>query len=158
MICNFCILDSSIKSLTFIDGKCNFCHEFLPLIEKKHNINSTSNNLDNIFNKIRKIKNKYNCLIGISGGVDSCYVSHLAKKYNLRPLLLHFDNGWNSELAVSNIKKISDKCGFDLQTYVVNWVEFKNIQRSFLKSGVIDIELVTDHAIFANLINTAKKK
>ena len=72
----------------------------------------------------------------MSGGVDSSYIVYLAKKYNLRPLLLHFDNGWNSELAVSNIKKITNSCGFDLQTYVVNWSEFRNIQRSFIKSGV----------------------
>ena len=71
---------------------------------------------------------------------------------------MHFDNSWNSELAVSNIKKLVKKTGFDLQTYVVNWNEFKDIQKSFIKSGVVDIELVTDHAIFSHLINTAKKK
>ena len=157
MLCKYCVLDSSIKSLTFKDEVCNFCIEYLPLLEKKSKENISSKKLDETFNKISKIKNKYNCLIGVSGGVDSSYVTHLAKSYNLKPLLIHFDNGWNSELAVSNIKKISSKCGFELQTYVVNWLEFKNIQRSFIKSGVIDIELVTDHAIFANLINTAKK-
>ena len=157
MICNSCVLDSSIKSLTFTEGKCNFCLEYNPLLERKKKENDLSNQLDNIFTKISKIKKKYNCLIGVSGGVDSSYIVHLAKSYDVRPLLLHFDNGWNSELAVSNIKKISDKCNFELQTYVVNWQEFKNLQRSFIKSGVIDIELVTDHAIFANLINTAKK-
>ena len=157
MICKSCVLDSSIRSLTFNDGICNFCDEYIPLLEKKKKENTTLNNLETILNKISKINNKYNCLIGVSGGVDSSFVTHLAKQYDLRPLLIHFDNGWNSELAVSNIKKISNVCGFELQTYVVNWPEFKNIQRSFIKSGVIDIELVTDHAIFANLINTAKK-
>ena len=157
MLCKYCVLDSSIKSLTFKDEVCNFCIEYLPLLEKKSKENISSKKVDETFNKISKIKNKYNCLIGVSGGVNSSYVTHLAKSYNLKPLLIHFDNGWNSELAVSNIKKISSKCGFELQTYVVNWLEFKNIQRSFIKSGVIDIELVTDHAIFANLINTAKK-
>ena len=158
MICKYCVLDSSIKSLTFKDGVCNFCIEYIPLLEKKSKENISSKKLEEVFKKISNIKNKYNCLIGVSGGVDSSYVTHLAKSYNLKPLLIHFDNGWNSELAVSNIKKIANECGFELQTYVVNWPEFKNIQRSFIKSGVIDIELVTDHAIFANLINTAKKK
>ena len=83
---------------------------------------------------------------------------HLAYTHKLKPLLLHFDNGWNSELSVSNIKKLANKTKFDLETYVVNWNEFKDLQLSFIKSGVVDIELVTDHAIFANLINTAKKK
>ena len=157
MICKLCVLDSSIKSLNFKDGICNFCNEYIPLLNKKKEENIFSKNLENIFNKISKIDKKFNCLVGISGGVDSSYVAHLAKEHNLRPLLIHFDNGWNSELAVSNIKKISNVCNFELQTYVVNWAEFKNIQRSFIKSGVIDIELVTDHAIFSNLINTAKR-
>ena len=157
MICKLCVLDSSIKSLNFKDGICNFCNEYIPLLNKKKEEKIFSKNLENIFNKISRIDKKFNCLVGISGGVDSSYVAHLAKKHNLRPLLIHFDNGWNSELAVSNIKKISNVCNFELQTYVVNWAEFKNIQRSFIKSGVIDIELVTDHAIFANLINTAKR-
>ena len=106
--------------------------------------------------KIKNLKNNYNCLIGVSGGVDSSYLVHIAKENSLNPLLVHFDNGWNSELAVSNIKKLVSKTKFDLQTYVVNWKEFKDIQRSFIKAGVVDIELVTDHAIFANLIRTAK--
>ena len=157
MICKTCVLDSSIESLKFTNEQCNYCLKYIPLLKKKHIENSSNNQIVKIFNKISKIKNKYNCLIGVSGGVDSSYIVFLAKKYNLRPLLLHFDNGWNSELAVSNIKKITNSCGFDLQTYIVNWSEFRNIQRSFIKSGVIDIELATDHAIFANLINTAKK-
>ncbi len=105
MLCKYCVLDSSIKSLTFKDEVCNFCIEYLPLLEKKSKENISSKKVDETFNKISKIKNKYNCLIGVSGGVNSSYVTHLAKSYNLKPLLIHFDNGWNSELAVSNIKK-----------------------------------------------------
>jgi hypothetical protein len=158
MICKICVLDNSIKSLKINNfGICNYCEEFIPIINNKK-IENKNKNISEFFNKIKKINSNYNCLIGVSGGVDSSFLVHLAKKENLRPLLLHFDNGWNSELAVSNIKKIASKCNFDLETYVVNWFEFKEIQRSFFKAGVIDIELVTDHAIFANLINTAKKK
>lgn len=157
MICKKCVLDNSIKSLSFNNyGVCSFCEKYFDLIESlKKNLDKK--NIEEKFKKISLINKKYNCLIGVSGGVDSSFVVHLAAKYNLRPLLLHFDNGWNSELAVSNIKKLASKCNFDLSTYVVNWQEFKDLQRSFILSGVVDIELVTDHAIFANLINTAKK-
>lgn len=159
-VCKLCLCDTSIPDLEFSeDGVCQFCLDIKPKIEKMKKKNSNYIEYDN---KISEIKShgknkKYDCIIGISGGVDSSYVAHLAHQKKLKPLLLHFDNGWNSELAISNIKKIASKCNFDLKTYVVNWDEFKDIQKSFLKSGVIDIELVTDHAIFANLVKVAKK-
>ena len=157
-ICKKCICDSTIPEIEFDEySVCSYCNEFIPILEKKRESNKNMLEFNNQIKKIKKVKGKYNCLIGVSGGVDSYYMVHLAKKNSLNPLLVHFDNGWNSELAVSNIKKIADKSNFDLQTYVVNWKEFKDIQRSFIKSGVVDIELVTDHAIFANLFKTAKK-
>ena len=94
---------------------------------------------------------KYDCLLGVSGGVDSTYLALVAKRLGLRVLCVHFDNGWNSELAVHNINNIIDTCGFDLQTYVIDWPEFRDIQLSYFKAGVIDIEAVTDIAIFAAL-------
>lgn len=93
----------------------------------------------------------YDCIIGLSGGVDSTYVAYLVKKMGLRALAVHFDNGWNSELAVKNIESIISKTGFDLETYVVNWDEFKDLQRSYLKASVVDIEVLTDHMIVASL-------
>jgi hypothetical protein len=75
----------------------------------------------------------------------------------LNPLCVHFDNGWNSEIAVNNIKKIVSKCNFDLETYVIDWPEFKDLQRSFLKAGVIDIEMLTDHAILATMFKLRAK-
>jgi N-acetyl sugar amidotransferase len=151
-------MDDSIKSLKFTNGECHYCIEIIPKLEKLRAETKNNEAIIKLLSKISKNTNKYNCLIGVSGGVDSSYIVHLAHIYKLKPLLLHFDNGWNSELAVSNIKKLVEKTGFDLETYVVNWNEFKDIQKSFIKSGVVDIELVTDHAIFANLINSAKKK
>jgi N-acetyl sugar amidotransferase len=157
-ICKKCICDSTIPEIEFDEyNVCSYCNKFIPILEKKRESNKNMLEFNNQIKKIKKVKGKYNCLIGVSGGVDSSYMVHLAKKNSLNPLLVHFDNGWNSELAVSNIKKIAEKSNFDLQTYVVNWKEFKDIQRSFIKSGVVDIELVTDHAIFANLFKTAKK-
>jgi N-acetyl sugar amidotransferase len=100
----------------------------------------------------------YDCLIGLSGGVDSSYVAWLVKKQGLRPLAVHLDNGWNSELAVKNIENIISKLNIDLYTLVVNWQEFKDIQLSYLKASVVDIEVVSDHAIFATMYKLAKEK
>jgi len=107
---------------------------------------------------LREEKGKrYDSLIGLSGGVDSSYVALLAAEFGLRPLCVHFDNGWNSELAVKNIENIVAKLGFDLFTYVVNWEEFRDLQRAYLQASVVDIEAVTDHAIFASHYLLARK-
>jgi N-acetyl sugar amidotransferase len=100
---------------------------------------------------------QYDCITGISGGVDSTYLSLQAKKLGLRPLIVHFDNGWNSELAVKNIENIISKLGFDLYTLVVDWHEFKDIQLSYIKASVVDIEAVTDHAINGTIYRLANK-
>jgi N-acetyl sugar amidotransferase len=99
----------------------------------------------------------YDCLIGLSGGVDSSYITYLAGEMGLKALIVHFDNGWNSELAVSNIEKLVNKYNFDLHTLVVDWKEFKDIQLSFFKASVPNIEVVTDHAIIATLYRIAEK-
>jgi N-acetyl sugar amidotransferase len=100
----------------------------------------------------------YDCLIGLSGGVDSTYVAWLVKDLGLRPLAVHLDNGWNSELAVKNIENIISKLGIDLFTLVINWQEFKDIQLAYLRASVVDIEVVSDHAIFATMYKLAKEK
>ena len=100
----------------------------------------------------------YDCIMGLSGGVDSTYVAYMAKQLGLRPLAVHFDNGWNSELSVMNIENIVNKLGLDLFTYVINWEEFKDLQLSYLKASVVDIEAITDHAIFATLYRLAGEK
>jgi N-acetyl sugar amidotransferase len=100
----------------------------------------------------------YDCIMGLSGGVDSTYVAWLAKELGLRPLAVHFDNGWNSELAVQNIEQIVSKLGLDLFTYVINWNEFRDLQIAYLKASVVDIEAITDHAIFAALYRLAGEK
>ena len=100
----------------------------------------------------------YDCLIGLSGGVDSTYVAYLVKKHGLRPLAVHLDNGWNSELAVKNIENIVRKLNIDLFTLVIDWNEFKDIQLAYLKASVVDIEVVSDHAIFATMYKLAKDK
>jgi N-acetyl sugar amidotransferase len=99
----------------------------------------------------------YDCLIGLSGGVDSTYVAYLVKQLGLRPLAVHLDNGWDSELAVKNVENIITRLGFDLYTLVVNWEEFKDIQLAYLRASVVDIEVVSDHAIFATMYKLAKQ-
>lgn len=102
-------------------------------------------------------KNKrYDFILGVSGGVDSSYLAYWAKQNGLRPLVVHFDNGWNSELAVKNIQSICDKLQFELSTIVINWEEFKKLQKAYFKAGVVDIEVLTDHAIMATIYKIAK--
>ena len=100
----------------------------------------------------------YDCLIGVSGGIDSSYVAWQVKKLGLRPLAVHLDNGWNAALAVKNIENIITKLDIDLYTQVVNWEEFKDIQLAYLRASVVDIEIVSDHAIFSTMYKLAREK
>jgi len=100
---------------------------------------------------------QYDSIMGLSGGVDSTYVAYLAKQLGLRPLAVHFDNGWNSELAVQNIENIVGRLGLDLHTYVVNWEEFRDLQLAYLRASVVDIEVLSDHAISATMYKLAEK-
>ncbi len=99
----------------------------------------------------------YDCIIGVSGGVDSSYTAYLAKRHGLRPLAVHFDNGWNSELAVQNIERLLKILQIDLYTHVVDWDEFKDLQLAFLKASVANSEIPTDHAITALMFGTAAR-
>lgn len=154
-------MDTSDSSLQFNEqGICSYCIEAqqkLPLFQF-----SPYQEQENLGDLARKIKGhtrqgNYDCILGLSGGVDSSYVALLAKRLGLNPLCVHFDNGWNSEAAVSNVKKIVEYCGFELYTYVINWREFRDLQRSFLKAGVIDLEMLSDHAIFASLFKIRRQ-
>jgi len=100
---------------------------------------------------------RYDSIMGLSGGVDSTYVAYLAKQLGLRPLAVHFYNGWNSELAVQNIENIVGRLGLDLHTYVVNWEEFRDLQLAYLRASVVDIEVLSDHAISATMYKLAEK-
>ena len=159
-ICMVCIMDTSDPEITFDDGVCNHCTRFEKIKSQRLNLGTNS---ETIFNKLiddikkKKGNSQYDCIIGVSGGVDSTYVASLLVKKGIKPLAVHFDNGWNSELAVSNIEKTIDVLGIDLHTHVINWNIFKKIQLAFLKSSTPDCEIPTDHAINAVLLDTAKK-
>ena len=130
-ICNFCIMDDSVPDIEFNEkGECNFCTNHRTRIANEKDQYS-QNQLDKLCARIKKNKKKnYDCIIGVSGGVDSTYTAYIVKKIlKLNPLAIHFDNGWNSELAVDNIKNCLEKLDIDLYTYVVDWNEFKNIQK-----------------------------
>ena len=100
---------------------------------------------------------KYDCILGLSGGIDSTYLALLAKENGLNPLLVHFDYGWNLELAVQNIENIVKTLGFDLYTIVMDWEEMKSLQRAYYKSSVLDLDVPADHMIFGALYKTAVK-
>ncbi|MFZ2153283.1 MAG: N-acetyl sugar amidotransferase [Microgenomates group bacterium] len=163
-ICNKCVLDNSMlrTNLNFDKNHiCQNCRNYEELAKKT--ILRPKNEKNKVLEqKIAEIKKwgkgrKYDCLLGLSGGADSSYLALIVKKYGLRPLVVHFDNGWNSELAVSNIHNIVTKLGFDLQTYVIEWEEYKDIQRAYIKSSVIDIEVPCDHFVYATIQMIAHK-
>ncbi len=160
--CTRCVLNNNIdRDIHFnIDGLCNHCVSYDKLTSANR---ITDDEKKFRFEKlIEKIKHdgkgkKYDCIIGVSGGLDSTYVAYLIKQHGLRPLAVHCDNGWNSELAVKNIENIINKLGVDLYTHVINWEEFRDLQLSYLKASVVDIEATSDHAIFASLYHAARK-
>lgn len=160
-ICSKCILGVDDDPDIFFDenGVCNNCYIYDESV-KKYLVKGEEGQkkLDLMVQEIKKYgKNKkYDCIIGVSGGVDSTYVAYLTKQYGLRPLAVHLDNGWNSELAVKNIENILNKLEIPLYTYVLDWEEFKDLQLSYFKASVIDIEVPTDHAIVACLYKTAR--
>lgn len=153
-------MDTTDPDISFDEqGVCNYCREAERELPKyRYTPEQEEANIQKLGDEIkREAKGKYHAIVGLSGGVDSSYVTHLAKVMGLNPLIVHFDNGWNSEKSVSNIKKLVDKCGFDLETYVINWPEFKDLQRSFFKAGVVDIEILSDHAIMATMFRLREK-
>ncbi|MBN1251716.1 MAG: N-acetyl sugar amidotransferase [Bacteroidales bacterium] len=160
--CTKTVMDNiADPNITFDEnGVCNYYHEYF--IEEAKHVYKGKRGIQKFKESIQKIKNegkgkKYDCILGVSGGVDSSYLAYIAKAEGLRVLCVHFDNGWNSELAVKNIENIVTKLNFDLETYVINWNEFRDIQLAFFKANVIDIEMITDHAIFGTIYKIANK-
>jgi N-acetyl sugar amidotransferase len=153
-------MDATVGEIVFAaDGVCNYCklHEervaLAPFAQP-----DAEHRLEQLLGRVRaRRRGEYDSIVGLSGGVDSSYVAYQAVKRGLKPLAVHFDNGWNSELAVKNIEQLVTRLGLDLHTFVIDWEEFRDIQRSFFKAHVIDIEMVTDHAIFAAMFEIARQ-
>lgn len=162
-ICRRCVMDTSDPRIIFDgNGYCNHCQNAISRIRQspiglKAGVRKIQ--LNNLIKEIKKInqRQKYDCIIGLSGGVDSSYIAYMVKKLGLRPLAVHLDNGWDSELAQKNIENIVKRLDIDLYTYVIDWEEFRDMQLSFLKASTPDSEIPTDHAIVAILFKMAFK-
>jgi N-acetyl sugar amidotransferase len=154
-------MDTSDLEITFDeDGRCNHCTEFLSVRGKyKYQGRESDEKLARVVAEIKRAGKgrPYDCIIGLSGGVDSSYCAHIAKEKGLRVLAVHMDNGWDSEEAVINIKRITSALEIDYESYVLDWDEFKDLQLSFLKASVPEAETPTDVAIVAALNHFAGK-
>ena len=154
-------MDTSDPDIAFDErGICNHCREYEQRLHSRTHRGAEGAAV--LARYVEKIKaegkgREYDCIAGVSGGVDSTFVVYQARQLGLRVLAVHFDNGWNSELAVSNIEKVLSKLNVDLFTYVVDWEEFRDLQLAFLRASTPDSEIPTDHAIYAVLIKTALK-
>lgn len=160
-ICSKTVMDTSDDTIFFDEnGVSNHWWEYK--VREKNELISGQAGIEyaqTVANEIkRENRNKpYDCIIGLSGGVDSSYVAYWVKKLGLNPLAIHMDNGWNAELAVSNIESIVKKLDIDLHTEVLDWPEFRDLQRSFFLSSVPNCEVPTDHAIVSTLFRLSEK-
>lgn len=161
--CTRCIMDNAAdRHITFdAAGLCNHCRRYDELVDTRRLQGEQGRAALRLL--VERIKaagrgREYDCMIGVSGGVDSTYVAYLVKQHGLRPLAVHFDNGWNSELATRNIERVLRNIGIDLYTYVVDWDEFRDLQLAFLHASTPDGEIPTDHAIGALLWKEAARR
>jgi N-acetyl sugar amidotransferase len=158
-ICTRCVMDTSDPEITFdAQGHCNHCRYFF-----EHDRPTWFPNEEGArrwAQWIERIKREgrgreYDCIIGISGGVDSAYMAYRLSEYGLRMLAVHVDGGWNSEIAVKNIEMLVKKLNIDLFTYVVDWDEMRDLQLAFLKASLANQDVPQDHAFFAQLYRQA---
>ena len=161
-ICSRCVMDTSDPGIHVNDtGVCDHCVEFEHQVKPNwHTDERGHRELEKLIVDIKRTgkKHDFDCILGLSGGVDSSFMLHMAvKEFGLRPLVFHVDGGWNSELAVHNINVMIDKLGLDLYTEVINWEEMRDFQLSWFKSGVPHIDIPQDHAFIATLYNFAAK-
>ena len=161
-ICSNCVMDTTDSKIIFdVNGVCDHCNTFYKKVLPHWITDERGENaLWKIVNKIKEEgKGKdFDCIMGMSGGIDSSYLTYVVKeKYGLRPLVFHVDAGWNSQIAVNNIERLIDKLGLDLFTHVIDWEEMKDLQLAYFKSGVPHIDVPQDHAFFATMYDFASK-
>ena len=161
-VCSTCVMDTTDSNISFDEnGVCDHCNTFFKDIKPKwHTDERGEKEIKEIVKKIKK-KGKgkdFDCIMGMSGGIDSSYLLYLAvKKLGLRPLVFHVDAGWNSQEAVNNIEKMVDKLGLDLYTEVIDWEEMKDLQLAYFKAGVSNIDTPQDHSFFATMYKFANE-
>ena len=161
-VCTNCVMDTTDSNISFDqDGVCDHCNTFFKDIKPNwHTDERGKNEIKKIVSKIKKEgKGKdFDCIMGMSGGIDSSYLLYLAvKKLGLRPLVFHVDAGWNSQEAVNNIEKMVDQLGLDLYTEVIDWEEMKDLQLAYFKAGVSNIDTPQDHSFFATMYKFANQ-
>ena len=160
-VCSRCVMDTTDPEIVFDErGICNHCRAYDANAARfAFSPEERQRRFDALVVRMRQEGQgkDYDCVIGLSGGVDSSYVAHLLVRHGVRPLAVHLDNGWNSELAVKNIENLVTKLGIDLITHVVDWEEFRDLQLAFLRASTPDSEIPSDHAIVALLCRTAVK-
>jgi N-acetyl sugar amidotransferase len=161
-ICTNCVMDTTDSKIVFDEkGICDHCNTFYKDIQPNwHTDARGQQELEALIAKIKQDgkKRDFDCIIGMSGGIDSSYLLYLAKeKMGLRPLVFHVDAGWNSQEAVNNIERLVDKLGLDLFTEVIDWEEIKDLQLAFFKSGVPHVDVPQDHAFFATMYKFAQQ-
>lgn len=161
-ICTNCVMDTTDSSITFDnDGVCDHCLDFRANVSPKwHPDDIGRAQFEKIVKKIKADGRgrSFDCIMGLSGGLDSSYLLHRAvRDFGLRPLVFHVDGGWNTDIAVNNIQVLVDKLGLDLYTEVINWEEMRDFQLAFFKSGVPHLDIPQDHAFIATLYHFANK-
>jgi N-acetyl sugar amidotransferase len=158
-VCTRCVMDTSDPYITFnSDGVCSHCRKFHEETRKGWFPNEEGRVLLNqMIDQIRARGSgkAYDCILGLSGGIDSSYMALKIKDWGLRPLVVHVDAGWNSELAVSNIEKIVKYCNFDLHTHVVDWEDMRDLQLAYLRAGIPNQDVPQDHIFFSSLYHFA---
>ena len=159
MECKICLFDTkNTDAVLDEEGVCNYCHLYQQM-EREYSLENGSEKLELIVNEIKSCKKfgqKYDCIIGVSGGIDSTFLLYtMVKKYDLKPLAVHFDNGWNTAIATNNMKSICRAMDVDLEIYSVDNDEFDDIIMSFLKAGVLDIDAPTDIGLITTLYQKA---
>ena len=161
-ICSNCVMDTTDSKISFDEkGVCDHCKTYYTdILPKWHTDERGDRALKQIVKKLKREGEgkDFDCLMGMSGGIDSSYLLYvMVEKYGLRPLVFHVDAGWNSQIAVNNIERLVDGLGLDLYTEVINWEEIKDLQLAFFKSGVPHIDVPQDHAFFATMYKFASK-
>lgn len=146
-------MDTTVADIVFDErGVCNYCRAFEAKLQAAHAEGTAAASRREQFIadvKAAGRRHDYDCVVGVSGGVDSSYVLYLTVKHGLRPLAVHLDNGWNSELSTHNIANLVRRLNVDLYTHVIDWEENRDLQRSFFAAHVVDIELLMDNAMYA---------
>ncbi len=160
-ICKRCVMDDKNTEISFDEnGFCNYCTDALKLKDKIwHNSENGKFELEEIINKMKKenMHKKYDCILGLSGGIDSCYTAYLLSKYKVRMLAVHIDAGWNTEVSNRNVKLLCDKLGIELHVIKIDEKEIFDLQRAYFLAEVLNQDVPQDHIFFACLYRYALK-